>query len=160
MPRWEFSGRMVGKALAAVLLLVLSLAMATYPGERMHGNWVMRSVDEVGRWALTKAGWRLATGNEVFWPGTPDEVRAQIYFSYNAGRVSALLFGWDMPVKDLTPDRRGWFPNRLWLPNEDFVVDEKLNKLPAEHLRGCPTYKSLFPFFGQPRPHRCCAHRR
>lgn len=140
LPRWEPSGRMAVKALATVLVLVFSLAMATYPGERIHANQVAGWIDDVGRWGLQKAGWQLPTGSEKFSPGTPDEVLARL--KYNAGRISALLFGWDLPAGNLTPDRHGWFPNRLWLPNENFVADEKLNKLPAEHLRGCPTHQS------------------
>ena len=130
MPRWEFSKMMAVKALASVLLLVFSLAMATYPGERVHENRVAGWVDDLGRWGLMTAGLELpANGQEKFWPGTSDEVLARL--KYNAGRISTLLFGWDLPAGDLTPDRHGWFPNRLWLPNEDFVIDEKLERFPA-----------------------------
>jgi len=100
MPRWELSRQMAAKTLATAFVLVFSIAMATFPGERVHENAVARTIG-----------------------------------------LSAFLFGYEMPIRDVTPDKRGFFPNRLWLPNENLVDDTKLKEFPAEHVRGCPTLK-------------------
>jgi uncharacterized protein YjbI with pentapeptide repeats len=109
--RPPFAWRTGLNGVLTLIALGFSTFMATYPGEWHHDNAVKRGVDQAGRLLLRAL-----------------DVKPRRH----GGEISSFLFGFEIPVLRVSPDRRGWFPNRLWLPNESLVDAAKLDRVHAE----------------------------
>lgn len=102
--------------LGAVSLFVLSVFIATFPGEKLHGNGIARLVDGIGP-AVRVA---CASG-----PKTKLESGLETA-TENCERLTLSEALFDGPVNEVTGVPRSLFSNRLVLTNRDFVDDEKL----------------------------------
>ncbi len=94
LPRWEFSGAMLIKAVTAILALTISFSLATYPGESIH-------VTKLTQWM--ERGWpnysRLYLPNEDF---SNDEVRKHLIAENTIGNMTREVYVLSLANRDLS----------------------------------------------------------